>query len=252
MTANVRILPDAQALFRAAADAFALAARQAGAQSGVFRVALSGGQTPRGIYALLASDATVPWDRTHVFWGDERHVPPDHADSNYRMVREVLLSKIPIASDHVHRIRAEMSDAGRAADDYEETLRRQFGLSPGQWPAFDLVLLGLGSDAHTASLFPGTAALRETQRLVVANAVEKLKTERITLTPPVFDHARRVAFVVSGQDKAPALAAVLEGPRDPERFPAQSIAPASGDLTFFVDKAAAAKLSTHADEVRRC
>jgi len=118
-------------------------------------------------------------------------------------------------------------------------------------PRFDLVLLGLGSDAHTASLFPGTAALRETKKLVVANAVEKLRTERITLTPPVFDHARRVDFVVSGHDKAPALAAVLEGPRDPEKFPAQCIAPASGDLTFFVDKAAAAELSTPADEAPR-
>jgi 6-phosphogluconolactonase len=246
MKVDTRVLPDRDALFRAAAQAFADAAQEAAGARGVFRVALSGGQTPRGAYALLAGDrelgAAVPWDRTHVFWGDERHVPPDHPDSNYRMAYETLLSRVPVPTANVHRIRAETPEAKDAAEDYEQTLRKQFRLYEAELPRFDLVLLGLGSDGHTASLFPDTSALLETKRLAVANWVEKLQADRITLTPPVFNNAACVTFLVSGEDKAPALQAVLEGPREPQRLPAQLIRPASGRLVFLVDTAAASRL----------
>jgi 6-phosphogluconolactonase len=242
VTREVRVLPNAEALFSSGADEFTNAARESVSARGVFRVALSGGNTPRGLYALLPRDpwrAAVSWDRTHLFWGDERHAPPDHPDSNYRMVRETLLSQVPVPADHVHRVHAEMPDAAAAADDYAKTIQRVFGLGDGQPPRFDLVLLGLGPDGHTASLFPGGDALAERKRLVVATWVEKFRAERITMTLPVFNNAERVVFLVSGGDKAPALRSVLEGPDEPNRFPAQAIRPASGSLLFLADRAAA-------------
>jgi 6-phosphogluconolactonase len=243
MTADVRILPHADALFRAAAEEFALIATEASRSRGAFAVVLSGGSTPRGLYGLLASDpnlkAAVPWDRTHVFWGDERRVPPDHPDSNYRMANETLLSKVPIPSTNVHRIAGEQPDAAFAAAAYEEEIRRHFRLAPGELPRFDLVLLGLGTEAHTASLFPRTAALEETGRLAVSNWIEKLSKERITLTAPVFNAAANVVFLVAGPDKAEALKAVLEGPYEPRQLPAQLVRPISGRLLVFADAAAA-------------
>ena len=250
MTADVRVFSNADALCRAAAAEFARIAAEASRARGAFSVALSGGSTPRGLYTLLASDpalkAAVPWDRTQVFWGDERHVPPDHPDSNYRMARETLLSRVPIPPGNVHRIEGEQHDAARSAAAYEEELRRHFGLTPGQLPRFDLVLLGLGPEAHTASLFPGTAALDETKRLAVSTWIEKLATERITLTAPVFNAAANVAFLVAGQDKALPLKAVLEGPYEPRQLPAQLIRPASGRLLVFADAAAARLLANAA------
>jgi 6-phosphogluconolactonase len=243
MTADIRVLPNEDALFRAAAEEFALIGAEASRAHGAFSVALSGGSTPRGLYRLLASDpglkAAVPWDKTHVFWGDERHVPPDHSDSNYRMANETLLSKVPIPSKNVHRIAGEQPDAARAAAAYEEEIRRHFRLAPGELPRFDFVLLGLGTEAHTASLFPGTAALEETRRLAVSNWIDKLSTDRITLTAPVFNAAANVAFLVAGQDKAEPLKAVLEGPYEPRQLPAQLVRPASGRLLVFADAAAA-------------
>jgi 6-phosphogluconolactonase len=248
VTREFRVLPDADALFASGAEEFARSAREAVGARGVFRVALSGGNTPRGLYARLAKDphwrSTVPWSQIHFFWGDERHTPPDHPDSNYRMVRETLLDQVPVPADHVHRVHAEMPDAAAAADDYERTIRRVFRLTDGQRPRFDLVLLGLGPDSHTASLFPGSAALSEQTRLVVSIWVEKFRAERITMTLPVFNNAARVVFLVSGADKAPALRAVLDGPDEPDRFPAQAIRPESGSLLFLTDRAAAGPVAS--------
>jgi len=247
MSGEVRREASVPALHRAAAELFVSAAEAAVRDRGAFSVALAGGNTPRGLYALLAGDASlrarVPWERVRIFFGDERHVPPDHPDSNFRMAQETLLAQVPIAADHVWRMKAEYEDAERTAAEYERDIRAAFALPPGARPKFDLVLLGLGPDGHTASLFPGTAALHERSRLVVANRVEKLDTDRVTLTAPVLNDAREVLFLVAGADKAPALKAVLEGPDEPERFPAQLIRPADGVLRWLVDPAAAAALT---------
>lgn len=250
MKADVRVFADMPALCRAAADEFVRIAGEAAQARGTFSVALSGGSTPRALYALLASDAqlrnAVPWSTTHVFWGDERHVPPDHPDSNFRMATGTLLSKVPIPPGNVHRIAGEEADARRAAAAYEEELRRHFRLGPGELPPFDLVLLGLGSEAHTASLFPGAPALDETTRLAVPTWVGKLDSERITLTAPVFNAAANALFLVAGEDKALALKAVLEGPFEPHQLPAQLIRLSSGRLVFLADAAAARLLGKEA------
>jgi 6-phosphogluconolactonase len=244
---EVRVLADVEELMRAAADEVARRADEAVREHGRFAWALSGGSTPRDLYRLLASPPhrdRMPWSAIHVFWGDERHVPPDHPDSNYRMAHEALLSKVPIPPAQVHRIKGEHPDARQAAEDYEQTLRACFQVSAGQRPRFDLILLGLGPEGHTASLFPGTQALHETRRLVVSSWVGKLFTERITLTPPVLNNAAGVIFLVSGEEKALALKAVLEGPDEPEQLPAQLIRPAHGRLLWLVDRAAASLLQT--------
>ena len=246
MTPAVHLVPDADALYRAGAAEFVRLADEAVMAKGSFTVALSGGATPKGLYGLLATDprlrGQVRWDQIHVFWGDERHVPPTDAESNYRMAHEALLSKGPIPPAHVYRIKSEAPDASHAADDYEQTLRGFFRVSAGQLPRFDLVFLGLGPEAHTASLFPGTKALHEMQRLVVSTWVGKFFTERITLTPPVLKHAACVIFLVSGDDKALPLKAVLEGPYEPEQLPAQLIRPEHGRLLWLVDRDAASLL----------
>ncbi len=243
---EVRVFDGVSELMRATADEIALAARQAVDDRGRFTWALAGGSTPRTVYQLLASDfyrERMPWSAIHFFWGDERHVPPDHPDSNFRMARKAMLDHVPVPAENVHRIRAEEPDAQRAAAEYEATLRSFFSLSPGkaqgEWPRFDLILLGLGKDGHTASLFPGGDAVRERERLVVAPWVEAQKTFRITLTAPVLNHARRTMFLVSGEEKAEALHAVLEGAREPERYPAQIV---EGNRLWMVDRAAAHRL----------
>ncbi len=236
------ICPDAETLSWEAAGWFVRLAAEAVAGRGRFSVALSGGSTPRGLYALLAGEpyrSQVPWSQVHVFWGDERHVPPDHPDSNYRLARQTLLDRVPIPPGNVHRIPAERPDPQAAAAEYERTLRTFFG--PG-WPRFDLILLGLGADGHTASLFPGTAVLHETERLVAAPYVDGLSAHRLTLTPPVLNHAANVLFLVAGEGKAATLHAVLEGPYRPERFPSQLVRPAEGRLVWIVDRAAAGLL----------
>ena len=241
---EVRVLEDAAAVTRAAADEFGRRARERVAQAGFFTVSLSGGSTPKSLYALLAEPgAPIPWDRVHLFWGDERDVPPDHADSNFAMVESTLLSKVNVPADHVHRIRPELAGAERAASVYEEELRRFFGLAPGQWPRFDLVLLGMGPDGHTASLFPGSPALEERDRLVVASWVEKLQTHRITLTLPILNGAACVLFLVHGADKAPALKAALQAD-GPDVPPAGRVRPADGELIWLVDGAAARLVAT--------
>lgn len=237
--AELKVFDDASALMRAVADEITQIAERAVDERGRFTWALAGGSTPRALYRLLASDDyrdRLPWRLIHFFWGDERHVPPDHPDSNFRMAREAMLDAVPVPPDNVHRVPAEEADAQRAAAEYEAILRSFFALHAGDRPRFDLILLGLGKDAHTASLFPGGEAVHERERLVVAPWVEEQKTFRITLTPPALNHARRVLFLVSGEEKAEALHAVLAGPREPARYPAQIV---EGNVSWRVDRAAA-------------
>jgi 6-phosphogluconolactonase len=248
MSASVEIrrLTTPQELFEAAAEEVIRCAKEAVAARGRFTIALSGGSTPKNLFALLATNArtSLPWDKTFFFWGDERHVPPTDADSNYRMADEAMLSKIPVAAGNVFRIPAEEPEAAAVADAYEQTLRKFFDLKAGEFPRFDLILLGMGPDGHTASLFPGTEALHEKSRLVAANFVEKLKASRFTLTLPVLNAARCVAFLVSGTDKATALRGVLEGDAPGEQYPAKLVKPENGKLIWFVDRAAANELSS--------
>lgn len=245
---DLRRLTTPQDLFQAAAEELLRIATDAVAKRGRFTIALSGGSTPKNLYTLIAANAsaTLPWAQMFFFWGDERHVPPEDADSNYHMAKEALLSKVPIAPGNVFPVAAEMQDAAAAADAYEQTIRKFFGLAPGEVPRFDLILLGMGPDGHTASLFPETAALQEKSRLVVANWVEKLKASRITFTLPVLNAARCVAFLVSGEDKAAVLHEVLEGSAPPEKYPSKLVKPTNGKLIWFVDRAAASQLSTAA------
>jgi len=240
--AELKVFDDVSALMRGAGDAIVSAAGHAVADHGRFSWALSGGSTPRDLYRLLASDeyrGRMPWNAIHFFWGDERHVPPDHPDSNFRMAREAMLDAVPVPPGNIHRVPAEEPDASRAAAEYEATLRSFFGLSEGEWPRFDLILLGLGKDGHTASLFPGGDAVNERERLVVAPWVEAQKTFRVTFTPLVLNHARRAMFLAAGDDKAEALRAVLEGAREPERYPAQVVEGSEGNVSWWVDRAAA-------------
>ncbi len=245
---ELRRVTTPQDLFRAAAEEVIRSATDAIAQRGRFVIALAGGSTPRNLYTLIAANASasLPWDKMFFFWGDERHVPPDDADSNYRMVQETLLSKVAIPVTNIFRVPAENPEASAAAEEYEQTLRKFFALAPGEFPIFDLILLGMGPDGHTASLFPETAALQEKSRLVVANWVEKLKSSRITFTLPVLNAARCVAFLVGGTDKAAALHEVLEGNAPGEKYPSKLVRPREGKLIWFVDRAAASELSTAA------
>ena len=243
---EIRTLTTPQELFAAAAEEVVRTANEAVTQRGRFTIALAGGSTPKSLYNLLATNArtALPWDRMFFFWGDERHVPPTDPESNYRMVEEAMLSKIPVAAGNVFRIKAENPDAAAAAEDYEQTLRKFFALESGQFPRFDLILLGMGPDGHTASLFPGTAALQEKSRLVVANWVEKMKTHRISLTLPVLNAARCVTFLVSGTDKATVLRTVLEENVPPEQYPAKLVKPSDGKLIWLIDRAAASQLTS--------
>lgn len=243
--AEVRRLTTPQELFQVAADEVIRAANDAVRERGRFTIALAGGSTPRNLYTLIAANAgsSLPWSKVFFFWGDERHVPPTDPESNYRMAEETLLSKIPVPPANIFRIPAENPDASAVAESYEQTLRKFFALAPGEFPRFDFILLGMGPDGHTASLFPETAALQEKTRLVVANSVEKLHTSRITLTLPVLNAARCVAFLVSGADKAVMLHEVLEGQAPGERYPSKLVRPSDGKLIWFVDRAAASQLS---------
>ena len=239
---DVHIFDDSEEVARAAARRFAELAREAIAERGRFSVALAGGSTPKRVYELLAGDEfsdQIAWQHVHIFFGDERCVPPDHHDSNYRMAREAMLAHVLLPLENVHRMVGE-GDAVANARLYEDELRQYFG--DAAWPQFDLIMLGMGDDGHTASLFPGSRALHETQAWVAANWVEKFNTFRITLTAPAINHARHVMFIVTGAGKADRLPEVLKGPREPERLPSQLIRPVAGQLEWFTDKAATAKL----------
>lgn len=239
---DIQIFPDADRLADAAADHFVDLAARAIADRGRCAVALAGGSTPRAMLTRLARpprSEAVDWARLHVFWGDERCVPPDMDASNYRLAADALLGSVLIPPDNIHRIRGEARPT-RAALIYEDEMRAYFRTS--QLPVFDLVLLGLGGNGHTASLFPGTAALRERERWAVAQYVEVVGMWRVTLTPPIINNAAQVTFLVAGADKAAALAHVLRGPYEPDVWPAQLIQPTHGGPLWLVDAAAAVAL----------
>jgi 6-phosphogluconolactonase len=241
---RVVVLDDAEALARRGASEFAARAAQSVEARGRFAVALSGGSTPRRLNRILAEDPyrrEVPWKSVHLFWGDERHVPPSDPQSNYRMVRETLLSRVDIPASNVHRIEAER-DPDEAAMLYEEKLRRSFALVDAGPPRFDLVFLGMGADGHTASLFPGTDVLEVRDRWVAAPWVPQLLAYRITMTVPVFEAAAAVLFLVSGAEKAQTLLAVLDPSTPPEAFPCLRVRPRQGELIYLVDRAAAGSL----------
>jgi len=239
--------PDPAALARRAAQYFLEMASEAVAGYGRARIAISGGSTPKATFQLLADPNEpwrnhMPWDSLDLYWVDERCVPPDDNDSNYRMTREAMLDHVPLQPEQIHRIEGEL-DPEAAAARYESELRNSFRLEGAESPRFDLVALGMGPDGHTASLFPHTEAIHELSRLVVANHVPQQKDSwRVTLTWPIINHASSVFFLIAGADKASVLNEVLTGPRDPERLPSQLIWPASGILTLILDKAAAALL----------
>ena len=246
VTVIYRVSATAGEVAAGAAELFVAAAGTAVEARGVARVAISGGGTPKAMFALLADRsapyfARVPWDKLHLFWVDERCVPPTDNDSNYRMTNEAMLSKVPLPAAQVHRMEGEL-DPEIAASRYEAALRTEFGLDRSGNPVFDLVLLGMGDDGHTASLFPHTAALHELGRIVVANHVPQKDAWRITLTWPVIDRGREVAFLIEGEAKAQVVHDVFLGAYDPEAKPSQLIRPASGRLTLLLDAAAAAML----------
>ena len=243
MSRQLRIFPDGVQLAKAAADTFAGIAETAIAKHGRFTVALSGGSTPRLLYETLAAapySHLFDWARVHIFFGDERCVPPNDSDSNYRMVHKSLISRVPIAETNVYRIKGEV-DPAASAEDYEKRLRSYFADS--EWPEFDLVLLGLGSDGHTASLFPETPALNEIERWVAANYVARLQTYRVTLTLPAINAAHNIAFLVTGEEKAATLQEVFLGREPAKKVPAKLINPPTGTVAWFVDTAAAQLLT---------
>jgi 6-phosphogluconolactonase len=239
---QVQVFGSPQELFTAAATKFCSVGSNAIQERGRFTVALSGGSTPRGLHQELVThfSSQLSWDKVFFFWGDERHVPPDSSDSNYRMAKETLLSKLPIPPENISRVPAELPDARQAAAKYEQTIQKFFRLEPDALPRFDFILLGMGPDGHTASLFPGTAALQEKDHLVVANWVEKLNAFRITFTYPVLNHAACVMFLVSGDEKAEMVRRALKDPG--ANLPCQKVRPVDGELLWYLDQGAALRL----------
>ena len=241
---EIKVFPNARFIAAEAAERFVRAAQEAISLAGKFAVGLSGGSTPKVLHQLLASDAyrdRIDWSKVEVFFGDERCVPPDHAESNYRMARETLLSKVPIPGDNVYRMRGEAQPPEEGAKEYGLMLKEKFG-DGGEKGGLDLLFLGMGEDGHTASLFPGTPAASETHHRCVAQYVENSttgKSWRITLTAPFINRCREVILLVAGANKAKVLSDVLEGPRVPEKLPVQLVRPASGRLTWLIDAAAA-------------
>jgi 6-phosphogluconolactonase len=250
---NYAVLPTPAEQVRVAQEMIAAAANISIGRRGFFRIALSGGQTPRPVYEALAQDENLNWERWQIFWSDERCVPPTSVESNYRLVKESLLD--PLAErGHAPRMVVRMvgeGDPAAAAAAYERAIIESVPANPrsgaGNLPRFDLLLLGIGADGHTASLFPDTPALYEQQRLVAANPVAKLGATRLTFTFPLINAARRVLMLVNGGSKAAALAAILSGPPDPQGLPSQSVRPLDGTLTWLVDEAANAQLKKAAD-----
>ena len=239
---DVLVFDEAEQVARAAADRFVKLAQAAAEAQGRFSVALAGGSTPKSVYELLTTVGyrdRVEWSKVHLFFGDERCVPPEHAESNYRMAFETMISHLPIPTQNVRRMVGE-GVAETNARLYEDALRSFF--KGASWPRFDLILLGMGDDGHTASLFPGTRALAERRAWVAANWVEKLQAYRVTLTAPAINHAAHIIFIVTGANKAERVAEVLRGARDVERLPSQLIRPVDGTLEWLLDRAAAARL----------
>lgn len=237
----IQIFPNSEELARAAAEYFVARCREAIEEHGAFTVALSGGSTPKLLFELLADlhqlfREQIAWSSIHFFWSDERHVPPDHPDSNYRMANEAMLSHVPVTAKNIHRVPSENPSATEAASEYEQTL---ITITQQSLPRLDLIMLGLGSDGHTASIFPGSEVLHETKRLVAAPFVEKFQTYRITMTLPLLNNGASVVFLVTGSEKASIVKEVLEGP---EKYPAQAIKPTNGELLWMLDEDAASEI----------
>lgn len=243
--AEILVGADIDETIRIAAGQFTALARRGAAEGRMVATALSGGSTPRRLFQMLAAEpfaGLIPWDSIQFFWGDERNVPPGDEESNYSMARELLLSRVPVSPANIHRIPTGDGTAMEAADLYERTLREKLPVVKGL-PRFDYNLLGLGTNGHTASLFPHGTSLHERHRLVVAEHIEEVKSWRVTLTVPVLNNAAQVTFLVTGEDKADVVKHVIEGPHDPEATPAQLIAASDGALTWILDAAAASKLT---------
>ncbi len=244
---EIVILEDATALSFMAAEILVRCISETLHRKEQFSIALSGGSTPKALFSLLVEDNSfknqIAWEKIHFFWGDERHVPPEDVQSNYRMANEMMLVRARVPTENIHRMPTEQSDAGKVAESYEQELQKFFKLTADQLPVFDFNLLGIGTDGHTASLFPGTRALSENRRLVVANWVEKFQTHRITMTVPVLNNANTIVFLVSGREKAQILQRILEGGHQPDQLPAQLIRPGKGRLLWLVDQAAASRLT---------
>lgn len=237
---EIRISSNLEELSRAAFRLFSERASRALDANGSFFAALSGGSTPRRLYELMASpEIPLPWEKMHFFQVDERCVPPDSTESNYRMVREVFLSRSSFPESNFHRMKAELSDREAAAEAYSQELTRALHVARGEWPRLDLVTLGMGADGHTASLFPGSPALNERGRSVVPNFSSRLNSYRLTLTLPVLNAAAEIVFLVSGAGKAETLRSVLKSQDGDRSLPASMVRPASGHVTWFVDSAVA-------------
>lgn len=246
---KVEIFSGLEDMSRAAAVRFTELARERAQQGKVFTAALSGGSTPRTFLEILANpefSQRIQWESVHLFQVDERCVPPEHLQSNYRMIHGTLLRPVPGAADNFHRMKAELEDRDAASAEYEAEIRSVLAPPEGGLPRFDLIFLGLGSDGHTASLFPGSAALTESSKWVCPNYVEKLQMHRLTLTYPILNAASEIVFLVAGAGKAEVLRQVLEGKREPRQFPAQGVQPAAGSVSWYLDRAAAQLLrKTH-------
>lgn len=258
----IKIFDGAEQFNRFAAEKFVEIANEAIESKRRFAVALAGGSTPKSLYRLLGNEEfrnKIEWSKVFFFFGDERNVAPDDDDSNYRMARENLFEPLKISETNIFRWRTELQDADDIAANYESAIGKFFDEFLGEknkfqvaaddsnLPRFDLILLGIGADGHTASLFPFTEALSETEKIAAANPVEQLDAIRLTLTFPVINNARNVIFLVRGADKATALREVLEGDFQPDEFPAQNVKPASGDLFWLVDREAAGLLKSKRD-----
>ena len=250
MVPSLFIAADQPTYLKKAAQLILESAIKSVQERGRFAIALSGGSTPKKLLFLLAEDyyrSRIPWANTHVFWGDERCVPPDHADSNYKMAREALLSKVSLPPSHVHRIPSEMESPRDAAKAYEQELKLFFKFDR-PFPKFDFMMLGVGEDGHTASLFPGTVALVEQEKWVVANFVEKLSAYRITMTFPVINHSRRIVVLCEGESKAGIVKEIFRDDLPPLRHPIQRVQPLQGELIWLLDAASASKLpANHRD-----
>ena len=243
MKPDIRIFEDLAALSEAAAALFIESCARSIMDRAQCLVALSGGSTPLKLYELLGQSPyaeQIDWLHLHVFWGDERCVPPEDLESNYRQVHDILLTRVSIPAENVHRVQSE-AEPSDAAIAYASTLKG-FASPPLNWPRFDLVLLGMGDDGHTASLFPGSKVETSTPTEAVMGAYQGRPANRVTITPMVFNAARRVVFLVSGESKSETLADVLNGTYQPQHLPAQRIRPANGELIWMLDRAAASKL----------